>query len=371
MVRATSNAVGHREPILQNNMQNNMQTYVRTNAGIHCKVSCNDQYRRFFFNGSQFCQLNLQVKQLLGLDKEFVLKYKDTEGDLITISSDEELACAITYSDGNILRLSAIPAESTPAPTTTTTGPFSPELFWGRRGGRGGCGRGRWGEWGPEGRGRRGGWGGRGGCGRGRWGECGPDAWKSKLVFKRDVFKSVLAELQQYPELTPEQQEKKEWTQAKLTRIEARLEKIENGGIEDEGKERKEWKHDRCERKKWRHDKMHKCEKKKWKHDKKAKVVLSEEEQTQIAMIKSQIDLIKPGLKEVKNQLKVKKDVLKEAKATGMVPDNLTQEVNDLKEKKKNLKNQIKPLKKQVKQLKYEHHDHHDHHDHDHHHHHH
>jgi len=77
-------------------------------------------------------------------------------------------------------------------------------------------------------------------------------------------------------------------------------------------------------------------EKKKWKHDKKAKVVLSEEEQTQIAMIKSQIDLIKPGLKEVKNQLKVKKDVLKEAKATGMVPDNLTQEVNDLKEKKKN-----------------------------------
>jgi len=327
---------------------------------MHCKVSCNDQYRRFLFNGSQFCQLNQQVKQILSLEKEFVLKYKDTEGDLITISSDEELACAITYSDGNILRLTALPAESSPTitttttqtTTTTTTVPFaSPDLFWGGRGGfgRGGrCGRG-----------------GRGGFGRGRWGECGPEAWKSRLCFKRDMLKSVIAELQQYPELTPEQQEKKEWTQAKLTRIEARLEKIENGGCEDEGKERKEWEHDKCERKKWKHDKcekkewkhdkMHKCEKKKWKHDKKAKLDLSEEEQTQIAMIKSQIDLMKPGFKEVKNQLKVKKDALKEAKVAGMIPDTLMQEVNDLKEKKKNLKNQIKPLKKQIKQLKDDH----------------
>jgi len=344
-----------------------MQSFNKNTAGIHCKVSCNDQYRRFLFNSSQFCQLNLHVKQLLALDKEFVLKYKDTEGDLITISSDEELACAITFSDGNILRLSAIPADSTPTTltttttqtTTTTTVPSSPDLFWGgRRGGHrcGRGGRGRWGE-GPEGRGGH--RCGRGG--RGRWGEFGPEAWKSRLVFKRDMFKSVLAELQQYPELTPEQQQTKEWTQAKLTKIEGRLEKIENGGFEDDEKERKEWKHDKmhkCEKKKWKHDKMHKCEKKKWKHDKKGekKIVLSEEEQTQIAMIKSQIDLIKPGLKEVKSQLKVKKDALKEAKAAGMVPDNLMQEMNDLKEKKKNLKNQIKPLKQQVKQLKYDHH---------------
>jgi len=169
------------------------------------------------------------------------------------------LACAITFSDGNILRLSAIPADSTPTTltttttqtTTTTTVPSSPDLFWGgRRGGHrcGRGGRGRWGE-GPEGRGGH--RCGRGG--RGRWGEFGPEAWKSRLVFKRDMFKSVLAELQQYPELTPEQQQTKEFTQAKLTKIEGRLEKIENGGFEDDEKERKEWKH----------DKMHKCEKKK------------------------------------------------------------------------------------------------------------
>jgi len=55
-----------------------------------------------------------QVQQLLALDKEFVLKYKDIEGDLITLASNEELACALNYSDGNILRLFTVPKD-TPA----------------------------------------------------------------------------------------------------------------------------------------------------------------------------------------------------------------------------------------------------------------
>jgi hypothetical protein len=46
-----------------------------------------------------------QVQQLLALDKEFVLKYKDTDGDLITLTSNEELACALNYSNGDLLRL--------------------------------------------------------------------------------------------------------------------------------------------------------------------------------------------------------------------------------------------------------------------------
>jgi len=64
-------------------------------TGIHCKITCNDQIRRFQFSGTEFCSLQLQVKQLLALDREFVLKYKDNEDDMITISCTEELTCAV------------------------------------------------------------------------------------------------------------------------------------------------------------------------------------------------------------------------------------------------------------------------------------
>jgi len=79
-------------------------------TGIHCKVSCNEELRRFLFTGTEFSSLLDQIKVVLGLnDKEFVLKYKDDEGDMITLSSTEELNFAITSTvEKGPLRLQAV-----------------------------------------------------------------------------------------------------------------------------------------------------------------------------------------------------------------------------------------------------------------------
>jgi len=80
---------------------------------------------------------------------------------------------------------------------------------------------------------------------------------------------------------------------------------------------------------------------------------LSEETQTQIAMLRSQIDALKPAMKEVKSQIKTKKDALKEAKATGGDPHQLIKELLVLKEKRRAQKNEVKPLKQKIRELKY------------------
>jgi len=61
---------------------------------------------------------------------------------------------------------------------------------------------------------------------------------------------------------------------------------------------------------------------------------LSEETQTQIALLKSQIDVLKPGLKEIKTQIKSKKAALKEVHVSGVDPQQLLKEIAELKEKK-------------------------------------
>jgi len=120
-------------------------------TGIHCKVICNDQMRRFQFSGTEFSSLKHQVNQLLGLDREFVLKYKDNEGDMITISSTEELTCAIEISqknEGGLFRLTVFfPEPSATCPSVYV--PIHPEH------GRDSChrGRGRGGKWGGRGHG--------------------------------------------------------------------------------------------------------------------------------------------------------------------------------------------------------------------------
>jgi len=81
---------------------------------------------------------------------------------------------------------------------------------------------------------------------------------------------------------------------------------------------------------------------------------LSEETQTQIAMLRSQIDVFKPAMMEVKSQIKTKKDALKEAKATGAEnAGQLFKELSVLKEKRRAQKNEIMPLKQKIRELKY------------------
>jgi len=294
---------------------------------IHCKVSCNDQFRRFLFVGTEFSSLFAQVQQLLTLDKEFVLKYKDTDGDLITLTSNEELACALNYSDRDLLRLVVVPKDNAPV----TSDPDVPVCGFpcAKRGRCHGHFHGRHGR-----EHMHGGW--------------GPEMFKARLTAKRDFFNSQLDELEKVPEKTPEQQQEVLRLQMKLKRIESRLER---------GWEKKEMKGKRCG--KWadkmekRRQKMEKRMRKKEQKDKCSTQNLSIETQTQIAMLRSQIDLLKPAMKEVKSQISTKKDALKEAKATGGDPHQLIKELLVLKEKRRAQKNEVKPLKQKICELKY------------------
>jgi len=98
---------------------------------------------------------------------------------------------------------------------------------------------------------------------------------------------------------------------------------------------------------------MDKRMRKKEQKDKCSSQNLSIETQTQIAMLRSQIDLLKPAMKEVKSQIKTKKDALKEVKVTGGDPHQLIKELLVLKEKRRAQKNEVKPLKQKICELKY------------------
>jgi len=287
-----------------------------------------------------------------------VLKYKDTDGDLITLTSNEELSCALSYSDGALLRL--VVALKADAPVTTESDvpvcssgfPCStrgrchggenmhgcPRRFHGRgwEHMRGGHGHHGW-EHMRGGHGHHG-WHGHNHGGHGGWG---PEMFKARLTSKRDFLKSRLDELEKVPEKTPEQQQDVLWLQTKLKRIESRLER---------GWEKKEMKGKHCG--KWAEKRRQKMEKRE-KKDKYCTQNLSEETQTQIAMLKSQIDVFKPVMKEVKSQIKTKKNALKEAKATGGDPHQLIKELLALKEKRISQKNEVKPLKQKICELKY------------------
>jgi len=133
-----------------------------------------------------------------------------------------------------------------------------------------------------------------------------------------------------------------------LRKIDSRLE----GGWEKKemkGKHGAKWA-DKTEK---RRQKMEKRMRKREKKDKRPVHLLSEETQTQIATLKSQIDLLKPGMKEVKGQIKAKKEALKEAKAMGGDPRQLLKEILVLKETRDVQKSQVKPLKQKIRELKY------------------
>jgi len=337
---------------------------------IHCKLSCNDQFRRFLFVGTEYSSLFAQVQQLLALDKEFVLKYKDNDGDLITLTSNEELACALNYSDvANLLHLVVVPGA--PVTSDPDVPVCSRDFFCSPRGRMHGCHGHGWEHMrGGHGHFRGGhGWehmrGGHGHFHGGRahfhgghgWehkhgghghfhGGWGPEMFKARLTTKRDFIKSRLDELEKVPEKTPEQQQGVLRLQMKLKRIESHLER---GCWEMKGKHCGKW----AAKMEKRRQKMEKKMRKREQKDDCSTQNLSEETQTQIAMLRSQIDVLKPAMKEVKSQIKTKKDALKEAKATGGDPHQLIKELLVLKEKRRAQKNEVKPLKQKIRELKY------------------
>jgi hypothetical protein len=230
--------------------------------GIHCKLSFNNgQFRRFLFSGATFLELRNQVKQLLGLTADdFQLCYLDNEGDMIIISSDEELNCARTFTK-DVLRIfvnppsksgncapsfypskTAIPQSS----STTTTSPLGAaeedNNMTDDGTSKGGCPYG--GGYGPHGYRQHGGWhgqhphprGGRGGCRRGgRHGPYGAEGFggpgggkhwkeckKEKISVKIAVLQSLLDTEGEMSENTKCKLEKK------LGKLQKKMERFES-----------------------------------------------------------------------------------------------------------------------------------------------
>eukprot|EP01123_Difflugia_compressa_P006763 TRINITY_DN1912_c0_g1_i1.p1 TRINITY_DN1912_c0_g1~~TRINITY_DN1912_c0_g1_i1.p1 ORF type:complete len:347 (-),score=73.02 TRINITY_DN1912_c0_g1_i1:78-1118(-) len=328
---------------------------------IHCKVTFKDQFRRFLFVGKDFVSLKNQIRSVLGIEEqqEFILKYKDNEGDLITISSDEELNCGRSFSQ-DLLRLTVVLPNTDSNKQSDVPSADQSTLPWRAHGGRG-RGRGRC-------RGRidmdlEHGHPYRPGCHGRRWSEYGYEMMKAGLIAKRDYIKTQVDQLTR-----PEEASLRAHLQSKLDRIESRLENMSTD-TPDKDKMYKKW---------------HKKERKKGKYsykggaggeDVSASVVsgvddraagefectyynekrhLSEETLALIATLRLTLVPFKLTLKTTKNELKLRKHMLKEAKHKGKDSDvqQLVKEIENLKNLKNETKINMEPIKQQIRQLK-------------------
>jgi hypothetical protein len=76
------------------------------NENLHIKLQVNDEFRRFNVpRMTKYAELVEKIKQILSLDKDFTVKYKDDESEWITISSDIELETGISFAKESLLRL--------------------------------------------------------------------------------------------------------------------------------------------------------------------------------------------------------------------------------------------------------------------------
>jgi len=340
-------------------------------ANVHCKLTFNNQIRRFVISSTEFAELRGQISQLIGVPPDgFVLKYVDNESDLVTLSTTEELSLALELSD-KVLRLIAEPVAAQQTGTAASpSGEF--ENPWTHfRGGRGGGWGGRGGHrggphggpyahsWGPHGHhgGPQGGphahpWGPRGGSpghhgcppggphgGRGGWGhhsEKHAEKWeeqKMRLTTKIEMMKNLLAQM------PPEDQSPSKYKlMAQIHRLEGRLIRWDSW-IEKKGK-KGEKKH--C--KKWEKQEKKQC--KKLEH-------FCPEDLQQYQLLKVQIASLKPTLYELKSAKKTKKAELEIALQQGSgEKEVIWQEILVLKERIGEVKKEIKPFKENIKALK-------------------
>jgi len=320
-------------------------------------VSCNGQFRRFLFNGTEFTSLRSQVSQILGLESEFVLKYKDNEGDLITISSDEELVCALSYSDGSVLRLVVDQGMNIDQGTNTVDISCRHTNSMESR-----CRGGRWNRRGHNFH-----------CQEGR----GVDK-KSRLTLKRDLLKSKLESIPKDIPLSPDQLNRQKMLEIKLNRINGCLERLNNVVCNKEEwmKNREGWKKCREDwrKNKWNHDwksnkdewksnknewksnkdewKLKKKERKEMKktlEGKKNDENLSPAAKEEISLLKVQINSVKPEICEIKKQVRAKNQALKEGNGD---PGTLWKEIYELKMKVVEKRSLIYPHKLRIRELR-------------------
>jgi len=86
---------------------------------IHIKATCENENRRFCIAEAKFDSLKKLISNLFSLANgaDFTVKYKDDENDLVTISSDEELAFAVNLFPTDILRIVVeVPKPNSAAP---------------------------------------------------------------------------------------------------------------------------------------------------------------------------------------------------------------------------------------------------------------
>jgi hypothetical protein len=319
--------------------QNSVMNIEKT--GIHCKVSFNGQFRRFLFNGTEFTSLQSQVKQILGLDGEFVLKYKDNEGDLITISSDEELVCALSFSDGSLLRLVAESGTNDMNVETPITNTFCPAEKWS-------C-HGRWNR-----RGRH--------C---QDKEKGLECRKSMMELKREWIKTRLDSIPKDTPLTPEILHRQKMLSMKLNRINTCIERLSDENKCNRERSRGDWKKNRETWKKCNNKDEWKLKKDDWKQKKKErkelkKVLkvnnenqvdenLSPAAKEEIALLKVQINSVKPEIKGIKEQICSRKKAIKEGNGD---PSTLWKEIYDLKMKLVEKRSLVYPLKLRIREIR-------------------
>jgi hypothetical protein len=88
-------------------------------SNIHCKVSYDNQIRRFSFVGTEFTSLKEVIAKLAHIHGEFVLKYRDDESDYVTLQSQEDLTTALMISP-SLLRL-AVETTNSPLSCPSTS----------------------------------------------------------------------------------------------------------------------------------------------------------------------------------------------------------------------------------------------------------
>ena len=277
-----------------------MQTTITTNNVIHCKVTFNDQIRRFEFHGTEFTQLKNHISSLIGLPADgFVLQYIDDESDLINLSSNEDFAIAVEVS-GGLVRLIAT-SGSTPITGNTHRRQYCRKQYQG--------------------------------YGKGGKSDRVPREEKHKQ--KLELMKKFLAEMPADNALTPQQEKRKNHLRLKIEKAESRL---------------SNWQ----EREKRRHsDKRKRWEKKEQKKDRKPSRQFSPEVEQQIKDLKAQMNSLKPAARELRIQKKQKKTELENCLQNGSGDKEvILQEIVEIKEKQGQLYAQMKPLRDNIRALK-------------------
>jgi hypothetical protein len=223
-----------------------------TNNVIHCKVTFNDQIRRFEFPSTEFTKLKNHISSLIGLPADgFVLQYVDDESDLINLSSNEDIAIAVEVS-GGLIRLIAT-SGSTPV-TGNTRRQYCRKQYQG--------------------------------YGKGGKSDRVPREEKHKQ--KLELMKKFLAEMPADNALTPQQEKRKNHLRFKIQKAESRL---------------SDWK----ERERTRHsDKRKRWEKKEHKKDGTPSKQFTPEVEQQIKDLKAQMNALKPAARELRIQKKTK-----------------------------------------------------------------